>query len=213
MVTARRRFAASGVGVGLIVGLVLIGLGAESAKAPVPGREAGPLARPTSVLTTDPLLSGVLVSLGAAEEAAPYQLYRPNDSLANDSMIKYVWMEASDPYGVRVAIQYSSNIQVILAVESLGDPQESPGSGNEHKPDVNRSFDELAAQMASEAAAENGDPISDWLAEVKTGNAYLVKYSPDENPGSIMFSYQGVRVTIYGDIDSDTLVGLANSVD
>lgn len=74
-------------------------------------------------------------------------------------------------------------------------------------------FAELANQLATFAAARSQFQASDYLGTVKGETASTIPYQPERGvPGSVEFSFNGVRIVVYGNLTREVLLSVAESV-
>lgn len=198
----------AGLGSAILVGLSLNEQGRVVPEAISEGLNLPPEA--------GPLPGGQESSLAAVERRAPFRIHRPSDSLASDQDIAKIWFQPATSGGPSVAIQYSSGLEVILEIEWVGDSGQggSPPSDQGGANDPPRDFEDVARRLAEQAAAQRGGEADDYLGEVKGGTAYISPYEQGFNTGAVLFSLgDRVRVAVYGDFDSETLLRVARSLD
>lgn len=206
---------------GLLIGLAAAAASSVFAAGSAPRKAPEEVSSPYPGLLPPPADGGIFyggrqVSLTEAESALSFPLYRPNDELASDATIKRVWietLEGDEPSSMRAAIEYTSGVLVKVEAEWIGTPQEKAPcedecQGTDTPPS---SFAELAERLAAQLATKDV-PAADFLATVKGGLALVTPFRQEIAPGSIMFSYQGVRITVFGDLDQATLLRIAESV-
>lgn len=144
-----------------------------------------------------PFIHGVKVSLDQAQAQAPFPIFRPKGDLADDALIRAVYIEqqGGDVPMTQVAVDYESGILLTLSPASV--PLERD-----------------AASFWARKVAENRG----MTVETVLGNPALVVQRDIErtgNPASIAFVISGIQVTIYGayaPVSADALKQIAESV-
>jgi hypothetical protein len=199
---------------GLLAGAVLA---PESVPGPSkePPRREEPDAEESLFLVGTPLIEGDVIPLANAEGRTPFRLRLPDDPLASEELIYRVWIT---PKGSNVAIVYSTGVVVYEEREWVGrrkcpklpEGQQYGEEYGEESCDMPTTFDELARRAAKQDAEYFNTPVADWLATVKGRTAYVVRPRPGL-PGSVLFSYEGVRITVRGLFELDTLLLVAES--
>jgi hypothetical protein len=172
----------------------------------------------TKLLDESPLIGGKEGTLPEAESLMPFKLVRPTDPLASDALISGVWTLIEPDYAA-TAIEYASGVTIVLRAEEIGTiPTRTPSPGEsygeefgEMSNDPPGSFDDLAKRLAAQSAESFGTSPDDWLASVKDGLAYVIPYEPLVHRATVLFSFEGVRVRVYGDMALSLLLRVANS--
>lgn len=179
---------------GLLVGLIIVRAISAPAKEPIERTAASRLLG-VGALPEGPLPGGRQVSLAEAEELVPYHLYRPDDSLASDSLISVVWYshEAHGGEGSEtdvVAIEYSTGVMLFVAPSQMTDAADR--------------FRKMAIEMAPAFESTiNGAP------------ALVIPPNSDENkdgPAAAEVAMDGLLVDLAGDVSLDEIQRIAQSV-
>jgi hypothetical protein len=195
---------------GLMSVLVYTQTSADSSRGlDAPSYPVGPTRPPSDISI---LVAAEKTTLEQAQNDFPKQLHRPDGVEAADNNLSQVFYQPP-PGGPAVELQYLSGVRVILELEWIGNAPE-PATGSESESyDPPSDFGELVNRLADQAAQSRGDSTGTYVADTTHGSAFLVPYRPGTNTGSIMLSLpDGVRVTIYGDLDRQTLIDLADSL-
>jgi len=74
-------------------------------------------------------------------------------------------------------------------------------------------FDDLVIRLAQQAAEKSDTKASDWISVVHGCSAFVSPYVVEDHPGSVMFSFDGARVAVIGNLNKDMLIEIAEAVD
>ncbi len=161
-------------------------------------RNGGPIAEPFLPRDHGPFATAQKVTLEEAEEAVSFPLVRPQHALANDLLIRAVYVEivSSGEGGVveQGAIDYETGILLILSPATLDGFDSDPQADYEAMAD---------AVPGAQVQTVNGVP------------AFVFESADGTSPAAIDLTLDGVRAILTGEyapVDLEDLVGVAESL-
>jgi hypothetical protein len=179
-----------------LVSLVLLGAGlpvalrvwSSSQSTPSPSYEL-----PRESLQ-GPFLAGRRVSLSEAEAGFGLPIPRPNDRLASDQNLSTVWFEDDGPVLRQVALEYSSEVEIIL----------------EHATDRHASVTDDAREMGPPATVET---ILGVPALVIPRNSHFADGGWTTDRGSVVLDIPGpIHILVTGPFPPEDLIRLTRSL-
>jgi hypothetical protein len=160
------------------------------------------------IVTKVPFVGAQEMSLQQAQDAAGFQVPRPDDPLASDSQITGIW-EATNPSDAgkqtQIEVDYCTGVYVQLepAIPQMTDHAYAA-----------RRYQEMAAEDASQTDREarattvNGSPA--YL--VPDGAAYWADGESQGAPGAVSLVVGTENIEVVGHLSSDDLLRIAATV-